>query len=371
MDPSLDSPPERELDVLRRTLEIVRARLPRRWEAAVDEQVMVGSATKADALVRLRAPDGSSAILVLEAKRLLEARDLPRVLDRLARTADDARSQSGRADRATVEPMVVARYLSPRTRERLEEVEISYADATGNLSLSLDQPPLFLRDVGAQRDPWRGPGRPRGSYRGAPAARVVRALADFAPPLTVPELARRSGASGGATYRMVDLLQSDAYIEREERKAITRVDWRRILERWSQDYEFATSNPTAALLEPRGLPAVEAKLRDTQVRYAITGSMAAQRYARYAPARLAMVYVEDFDRAASDLSLRMVDGGANVLFAAPKDDFVYDRSKAIEGLTFAAPSQVAVDLLASPGRGPSEAVALLDWMEQNEPAWRR
>lgn len=352
-------------------MEIVRARLPRRWEFAVDEAVRIDGATKADALVRLRAPDRSTAILVVEAKRLVEARDLPRVLDQLTRTVEGVRAEGGRTDGATVEPMVVARYLSPRTRERLEDLGTSYADATGNLSLSLDQPALFLRDVGAQRDPWRGRGRPRGSYRGAPAARVVRALADFAPPMTVPELAKRSGASAGATYRMVELLESDAYIEREERKAITRVDWRSILERWSRDYEFATSNPTATLLEPRGLPAIEAKLRETTVRYAISGSMAAERYARYAPSRLAMIYVDDIDQTVNDLGLRIVEGGANVLLAAPKDDFVYDRSQAIEGLKFAAPSQAAVDLLTSPGRGPSEAVALLNWMEHNEPAWRR
>lgn len=32
--------------------------------------------------------------------------------------------------------------------------------------------------------------------------------------------------------------------------------------------------------------------------------------------------------------------------------------------------QVAVDLLTGPGRNPSEAVALLDWMAANERAWR-
>lgn len=371
MTETTNSRPEREPDVLRRALKIVRTRLPRRWEATVQEEAMIDGAMRADALMRLRAPDGSPATLVVEAKRLVEARDLPRVLDQLARIVDGVRSRSNRPAESTVEPMVVARYLSPRTRERLEELEISYADATGNLSLALDQPALFLRDVGAQRDPWRGPGRPRGSYRGTPAARVVRALADFAPPMTVPELAKRSGASAGATYRMVELLQSDAYIEREERRAITRVDWRQILERWSEDYEFATSNPTATFLEPRGLPALEANLRESGVRYAITGSMAAERYARYAPPRLAMIYLDDIDRAVDDLGLRIVEGGANVLLAAPKDDFVYDRAQVIEGLSFAAPSQAAVDLLTSPGRGPSEAVALLNWMEKNEPSWRR
>jgi hypothetical protein len=40
-------------------------------------------------------------------------------------------------------------------------------------------------------------------------------------------------------------------------------------------------------------------------------------------------------------------------------------------MTLAAPSQVVVDLLTEPGRSAAEASYLLDWMEANEPAWRR
>ena len=36
----------------------------------------------------------------------------------------------------------------------------------------------------------------------------------------------------------------------------------------------------------------------------------------------------------------------------------------------AAAAQVAVDLLTSSGRGPSEADALLSWMKDNESVWR-
>jgi hypothetical protein len=65
-----------------------------------------------------------------------------------------------------------------------------------------------------------------------------------------------------------------------------------------------------------------------------------------------------------------VDAGANVLVAANDDDFALARSFTTGQLTVAAPSQVAVDLLGGPGRSPSEAEALLDWMQENEDAWR-
>lgn len=40
------------------------------------------------------------------------------------------------------------------------------------------------------------------------------------------------------------------------------------------------------------------------------------------------------------------------------------------GLTVAALSQVAADLLTGPGREPSEGEELLIWMKDNEDAWR-
>jgi len=60
-----------------------------------------------------------------------------------------------------------------------------------------------------------------------------------------------------------------------------------------------------------------------------------------------------------------------VLLAAPVSDVVFDRSSTLDGVVYAAPSQVAVDLLTGPGRNPSEGQELLEWMKSNEPAWRR
>ena len=62
--------------------------------------------------------------------------------------------------------------------------------------------------------------------------------------------------------------------------------------------------------------------------------------------------------------------GANVALALPFDPVVYERTLKKGGLTIVALSQVAADLLTSPGRGPNEAEALMEWMRENEAAWR-
>jgi hypothetical protein len=189
--------------------------------------------------------------------------------------------------------------------------------------------------------------------------------------MPVTALVKRSGASTGATYRVLDFLEQEALVTRGTRGVVEQVRWRQLLERWSEDYAFQRDNAVAPFLQPRGLPAVLTGLATAiGLTYAVTGSLAATRWAPYADPRLATVYVDDVPAAAEQLGLREVDSGANVLLAAPASDVVFDRNSDLDGVRYAAPSQVAVDLLTGPGRSPAEGQALLDWMESNEPAWR-
>lgn len=358
--------PQTPAEIIEAAAEAVRLRIPVGWEVRLIDDVeesrpdLVG-----DAALRIVAPNGEASTLPIEAKRLIEARDVGLLERRLPRSTALREGETAR--------IVAARYLNPRIRERLVAAEIGYADATGNLYLALSQPALFLRDAGAQRDPWRGPGRPRDSFRGPIAARVVRALVDFAPPMTVPELIGRSEVSTGACYRVVDFLERQDLLDRRPRGAITRVDWRATLERWTEDYELDLEGGALRMLEPRGVDALLGKLRDRpqRKRYALTGSIVARFFEEHAEARMALLYADSPERLAEELGLRPVETGANALLMRPADDVVFARSDRRDGLRVAAPSQIAADLLKGPGRAPAEAMALLDWMEHNESTWRR
>ena len=339
-------------------VERVRDRLPAGWKVRFEP----GS----DAILRVVAPGGEQATLGILAKRLLETRDVTPAIERLRRTA------SALPDDFEVMPILAARYLAPPTRARIVEAGAGYVDATGNMLVTAELPALFIADRGADRDPWRGPGRPRGSLKGPPAARVVRALVDFAPPYTVPELSARAGASTGAAYRAVELLEHEGLVERQRYGPISEVHWRKLLERWSEDYGFASSNAVATYVEPRGFADLAGRLVALpDLDYVVTGSLAAERFAAYAPVRLATLYVRDPSAAVEALDLRPAASGANVALATGEYDVVFDRSETIDDLRVAAPSQVAVDLLNGPGRNPSEAAALLDWMGTHESRWRR
>ncbi len=82
------------------------------------------------------------------------------------------------------------------------------------------------------------------------------------------------------------------------------------------------------------------------------------------------MYVDSVLDAASELQLREVETGGNVVVAEPFDEVVFDRTWTRDGVTFCSASQVAADLLTGPGRAPAEGEALIEWMKANEDAWR-
>lgn len=178
-----------------------------------------------------------------------------------------------------------------------------------------------------------------------------------------------AGTSAPTVARVVEFLDREAIVQREPRGPVLTVDWKALIRRWVQDYSLLESNRTANSLEPRGVPAVVERLRGWED-YSLTGSLAASSVAPVAPARLAVIYVRSITEAADFLGLRRAEAGANVLLAEPFDRVVFERTWQRGGLIYAALSQVVADLLTSPGRGPAEAEELIDWMSQNEDAWR-
>lgn len=329
------------------TAQALQERLPPGW------RVRIGRSAKERGLV-LEAPDGRRVAVEVKRSRQLE----PMAALHLVR---QLRHQGGS------EPVVVvAPFLSARTREVLDEAAIPYLDLTGNARLAFDEPGLFIHTTGAERDPRREE-RPARSLKGDKAARVVRQLIDFRRPAGVRALADATGVNAGYVSRVLTLLESQALIERDARGQVTNVSWDKVLRRWADDAPLSSRGPSATFIDPRG---VENVLRGLKTVHAITGSLAAARIAPVAPSRLATIYVNDIGDAASILRLRETDAGANVLLIAPRDAFVFERSETKNGLTYAAPSQVAADLLSSPGRGPAEGEELIRWMKSHAEAWR-
>ncbi|HUW78522.1 MAG TPA: hypothetical protein VMV52_07220 [Candidatus Nanopelagicaceae bacterium] len=325
---------------------------------------------QADALLRISNGISEQAKFVVEIKKQFVSRDIATVLEQL-------KAVQAQIDNAA--PMIIARYISESVQRSLRNLGVSYADATGNLQIIYPKTSTYIRDVGAKSDPWRGPGRPRNSLRGAPASRVLQSLIEVRPPFSIPQIIKIAKSSSGVTYRVIEYLERENLLTLVQntkgpkpKQEVKSVLWRETIERWSQDYEFQSSNDVQSFVEPRGMETLLKKLKSISSNsYAITGSLSANIYSPYANPKLAMIYAKDVKDLASTLQITPVSTGANVLLAATDHESIFEDTKAKNGLIYVSIVQTALDLLTSPGRGPSEGEELLNWMESHQDEWRR
>jgi len=340
--------------------------LPSTWSLTWETEVTT-SGGRADAVFAMTAPDGMTGRLVVQAKQVVEPRDVPGVLRQLA-------SYRGPDDAAL---LVAAPYLSPRVRELLEEAGVGWFDSTGNLRLKLDRPSVFIACAGASRSPFTdADDRRLKSLKGPGAARVVRALLDEELPLGVRALAELAEVGAATSSRVLELLVREDLVQRDRGGQVADVRKRSLSRRWSADYGLASSNPAVPMLAARGIDKVLSGLRTFDGTYAITAEAATRTYlprgqAAVAPLALLTIYVPDAGVAAEALQLRPVDRGANVVLVEAFDSVVYRRAQVKKGLTFAAPSQVVVDLLTGPGRAPEEGASLIEALAAKDEGWVR
>jgi hypothetical protein len=354
----------RETNLVEAAVSWLQARMPSTWSAERsrrDGQSADGEAVSVDAFIELRAPNGTYTTLAVEARESMEPRDVERLLPGLARSL--------RALAGNVPLLVVAPWLSPRTRELLADERLNFLDLTGNALIRLDNPAVFIQAVGAARNPApaaRGPA----TIRGAKAARLVRLLADVRPPYGVRELASAAELTAGYVSRLLDALDRDALIERGRRGVVQGVDVAALLRAWAAGYDVFKPELVRTFVAPNGAAAALEQLPALATGALVTGSFAAVRLAAVAAPSLLAVYCRDVPATARGLGLLPADEGANVALLRPFDDVVWARGSIADGVSYAAPSQVVVDCLSGNGRMPAEGEAVLAWMLDDEDQWR-
>ena len=355
-----------ETDLIDAAVAWLSEHLPESWSVERREQPAPGATggqQRGDATIQIRDGRGTFTTFAIEAKRSFLPRDVDRLLAGLTRQL--------RALAPNIQLLVVAPWLSTRTQELLEREGLNYLDLTGNACIRVDYPAVYLRTAGSSRNPKPEPRRPA-TLRGKKAARLVRLLADVRPPYGVRELAAAAELTPGYVSRLLDALDRDALVDRSRRGEVVAVDLGALLRQWAQSYDVVKSNDAQRFVAPAGageaLERLGAGALGTST--CVTGSFAAVRWAPVASPALLMVYTRDLVATAPTLDLLPADDGANVVLLQPFDPVVWYRTSRNGGITYAAPSQVAVDCLTGTGRMPAEGEALLKWMAESQPEWR-
>jgi hypothetical protein len=357
--------PLRENDLTEAAVAWLRERLPRAWSVEASRQNADGTTAGwggPDGTIVINA-HGFLATLAVEAKRSLGPRDVAGLFGSVG--------QKLRALSPNVPILVVAPWLSPRTRELLSAEDVNYIDLTGNAQVRLDAPALFIVAQGADRDPTPTP-RGRARVRGPKAFRLIRTLIDVKPPYGVRELADATRLAPGYVSRLLDALDDDVLVGRSKRGGVESVDIENLLRRWTENYDVFKSNDATPYLAPRGVRAPLARVAGASGigRVAVTGSFAAARLAPVAAPALLALYVEKPTAVADGLDLIAADQGANVVLLRPFDSVVWERIVESNGVRYVAPSQAAADCLTGNGRMPAEGEALTQWLLANEADWR-
>ena len=346
-------------DLLDAAISVFSSRLPPDWSV---EKTRLGGADE-DRDLLIKAPYGTAqAAFLVETRRDLAPRDVQAFSDDFTRRL---RRQAGE-----MPILLIAPYLSPRTREALADEHVSYVDLTGNIRIALRNPPMFIETQGAQRDP-AAPTRGRG-IRGAKAGAVMRVLIDVRPPYSGADIARAAGVNEGYASRILDSVEDEGLIERPRRGPILEVDWEALIRRRAEVVDLLKPTGTYRFVARNGPAEVLGQLREAgnERSFVVTGSFAAARLAPVAAPGMLILYAMEPRRLADELGSMPVEFGADVILVRPDNEVVFQRAEPDGNLLWAAPSQVAIDCLSGGGRMPAEGEAVIGWMRANEEGWR-
>ncbi len=348
-----------ESQLLDAAIGVLTRRLPGNW--TIEKTSLGGEPKPRDLMIKGPQPS-SQAVVLVEARTNVSPRDVQLLMGGPWRRW---RKQTG-----NYPILVIAPYVSPKVRQMLEEESVGYLDLTGNIRIALDQAGIFIDAQGAQRDP--NASKTRRGLRGAKVGAVVRVLVDAAPPYTGAEVAKAANVNEGYVSRILETLSDEGLIERESPGPVTGVDWPAALRRRAQVLDLFRPTGSFRYIARQGARGLVEQLATSGLEGAptITGSFAAARLAPVAAPTLLVIYTTSPRDLAQELELLPAETGADVVLVRPDNEVVFARAVRDGGLSWAAPSQVAMDCLAGSGRMPAEGDAVIEWMRENESTWR-
>lgn len=349
-------------------LRVLRNLLPSDWTVQERPAGVADADEEGDTLLDINAPQGGGNMVLVAARSSITPADAQRLLAPKMNLLQRIYSGS--------DAVVMAPWLSPKSREVLDRRGVGYLDLTGNINIKFSRPAVVIRTQGRQQDP-RRTGQPwRRGLSGLKAARLVRVMADTSPPYRAAELAEVAEVSQPYASRLLEVMEQQALITRDGR-TIVHVDWEGLLRARAGAYSLLSANPSVTMLAPNGQEFVFHQLRamggQVPPKTALTGAVAATSISPLTVGEQLMLYVPGEihapDEVGDSLGLLRSDSGDVVLLRAT-DTIVFAGRRRVQGIWNVALSQLVLDALSGPGRLPQAAEPVLGYMRDHEEEWR-
>jgi hypothetical protein len=261
----------------------------------------------------------------------------------------------------------IAPYISTQAAEICIKDGIGYVDLAGNCRLSFGR--VYIEQVG-NPNPYSVK-RDLQSLYSPKASRILRVLLNDPKRFwKTQNLAKEAMVSLGQTANIKKLLGDREWIESTS-SGFSLTEPEKLLKEWSENYTYQ-KNTIKEYYTLKSLADIEADLsqayREKGIRYALTGFSGAARIAPNVRYQKAMAYVsEQSEEVVSQLTLKEVPSGANMLLFTPYDEGVFYGVREIDGISIVSSVQLYLDLKNIPGRGEEAAMAVFE--EAIRPTW--
>jgi hypothetical protein len=260
----------------------------------------------------------------------------------------------------------VAPYISPRAAEICQSEGIGYLDLSGNCLLSFDKIFIEKNDYPNQFKEKRDL-----KFLYAPKAeRLLRVLlCNPGKKWKIKELAVESGVSLGQASNVKKVL-FDRELISGERGGFSLIEPAALLRDWAENYDYR-KNEVQEFYSLKSVTDIENTLaaycNNRKIKYALTGFSGAARITPAVRYKKAMVYAADIaEEAFSELTLKAVKSGGNLLLFTPYDDGVFYGSSRFNGIQVTSEIQLYLDLQKFRGRGEEAAEVLFERIIEKE-----
>lgn len=264
--------------------------------------------------------------------------------------------------RAKAIPLVATRYMGRAAADFCERAGVSWLDLSGNAHIVASGIKIHVQGL---PDQFKRAGRPPSLFTPR-SSRIARVL--LSDPklrfLSQRELSKRADLSEGSTSRIVHGLEAQSLVEREASGKVRASDPNLLLDAWHEAYDFSRHHLMEGHIAARTsddlIREVAKTLKKQKMDYALTGLGAAWALTHHAGFRLVTLFLQGVPKQdlLGALHFREESRGANTWLVVPNDDAVFAGKAEIDGVSYASPLQVYLDLKGHPERAKEAAQEL-------------